>query len=107
MLGFHAAYVINVSNRGDYKWHEFCARYWMHLTHTDPLDGVPWEERLVTVVWMALTALALGQDVLVHCMAGKHRSGAVAMLLMTVLAVGGLEDWAVRPIVVREGLTRV
>ena len=107
MLGCNAAYVINVSHRGDLEWHKFCARYWMHLTHTDPLDGVSWGQRLVTVVWMALTALALGQDVLVHCQAGKHRSGAVVMLLMTVLAVGGLEDWAVRPIVVREGLTRV
>ena len=107
MLGCNAAYVINVSHRGDLEWHKFCARYWMHLTHTDPLDGVSWGQRLVTVVWMALTALALGQDVLVHCHRGKHRSGVVVMLLMTILAVGGLEDWAVRPIVVREGLTRV
>ena len=107
MLGFHVAYVINVSNRGDYKWHEFCARYWMNLNFQKKLDGVSWEQRLFVVVWCALTALALGQDVLVHCRQGKHRSGVVVMMLMTILAVGGFEDWAVRPIVVREGLTRV
>ena len=84
MLGQHIGYVINVSNRGD-EWHEFCARYWMHLNFKNELDGVSWE-------WMALTALALGQDVLVHCHQGKHRSGVVAMMLMTILAVGGFED---------------
>ena len=70
MLGQHIGYVINVSNRGD-EWHEFCARYWMHLNFKNELDGVSWE-------WMALTALALGQDVLVHSHQGKHRSGVVA-----------------------------
>ena len=68
MLGCNAAYVINVSHRGDLEWHKFCARYWMHLNFKNELDGVSWE-------WMALTALALGQDVLVHCHQGKHQSG--------------------------------
>ena len=91
-LGCHVAYVINASNRGDYSWHEYCVRYWLHLNFKNELQGVTWEQRLFTVMWCALTALALGEDVLVHCRQGKHRSGVVVMMLMTILAVAGSED---------------
>ena len=67
-------------------------RFWLNLNYKNELDGVPWEQRLFVVVWMALTALALGEDVLVHCRQGKHRSGVVVMMLMTILAVAGSED---------------
>jgi hypothetical protein len=36
-------------------------------------------------VQMALVALMMGYDVLVHCKAGKHRSGAVVVLLLALL----------------------
>ena len=112
MLGCHVAYVINASNRGDYSWHEYCVRYWLHLNFEKELQGVTWEQRLFTVMWCALTALALGEDVLVHCRQGKHRSGVVVMMLMTILAVAGSEDLSgvgsvQRPMVVGKGLTRV
>ena len=94
MLGCHVAYVINASNRGEYSWHEYCVRYWLHLNYKNVLEGVTWEQRLFVVMWCALTALALGQDVLVHCRQGKHRSGVVVMMLMTILAVAGSEDLA-------------
>ena len=92
MLGCHVAYVINASNRGDYTWHEYYARYWLHLNYKNELDGVTWEQRLFVAVWMALTAVALGEDVLVHCSQGCHRSGIMVMLLMAILAVVGSED---------------
>ena len=92
-LGCHVAYVINASNRGDYSWHEFCVRFWLHLNYKNELDGVTWERRLFVTVWFALTALALGEDVLVHCRQGRHRSGIVVMLLMSILAVVGSEDY--------------
>ena len=92
MLGCHVAYAINASNRGDYSWHEYCVRFWLNLNYKNEMDGVTWEQRLFAAVWMALTALALGEDVLVHCRQGRHRSGIVVMLLMAILAVVGSED---------------
>ena len=92
MLGCHVAYVINASNRGDYIWHEYCVRFWLNLNYNNELDGVTWEQRLFVVVWMALTALALGEVVLVHCRQGCRRSGIVVMLLMPILAVVGFQD---------------
>ena len=78
---------------GHHCWHEYCARFWLHLNYKSPLDDVTWEQRLFVAVWIALTALALGEDVLVHCRQGKHRSGIVVMLLMAILAVAGSEDY--------------
>ena len=92
MLGCHVAYVINASNKGDYNWHEYCVRFWLNLNYKNELDGVTWEQRLFAAVWMALTALALGEDVLVPCHQGCHRSGIVVMLHMAILAVVGSED---------------
>ena len=91
-LGCHVGYVINACDRGDYSWHEFCVRFWLHLNYKNELDGVTWEKRLFVAVWIALTALALGENVLIHCRQGKHRSGIVVMLLMSILAVGS-EDY--------------
>lgn len=93
MAGCHVSYVINASNRGDYSWHEFCVRFWLNLNYKNEMDGVTWEQRLFVAVWFALMALALGEDVLVHCRQGCHRSGIVVMLLMSILAVAGSEDW--------------
>ena len=53
--------------------------------------GVTWEMRLDTCVWLVLTALAAGHTVLIHCRQGKHRSGALAMLIMAILAPVGQE----------------
>ena len=68
------------------------ARFWLNLNYKNELDGVTWEQRLFVAVWMALTALALGEDVLVHCRQGCHRSGIMVMLLMAILAVVGFQD---------------
>jgi protein tyrosine/serine phosphatase len=57
------------------------------------LNGVTWLERLCTVVWLVLNALALGENVLVHCRQGKHRSGVLVMLLLGILAPVGLENY--------------
>ena len=93
MPGCHVAYIINASHRGDYSWHEYCVRFWLNLNYKNELDGVTWERRLFVAVWFALTALALGEDVLVHCRQGCHRSGIVVMLLMSILAAVGSEDY--------------
>ena len=83
----------NASDRSYYQWHEYCVRFWMNVNFKDALDGVTWEQRLSSVLWLALTALALGDNVLIHCRQGKHRSGILAMLLMSILARPGSEDW--------------
>ena len=91
--GCHVGFVINASDRSYYQWHEYCVRFWMNVNFKDALDGVTWEQRLSSVLWLALTALALGDNVLIHCRQGKHRSGILAMLIMSILARPGSEDW--------------
>ena len=83
--GCHVAFVINASDKGYYKWHDFCVRCWLNLNFHGVLNNVTWLERLCTVVWLALNALALGENVLVHCRQGKHRSGALVMLLLGIM----------------------
>ena len=87
--GCHVAFIINASDKGYYKWTDFCARYWLDLNFHGVLNGVTWLERLCTVVWLVLNALALGENVLVHCRQGKHRSGVLVMLLLGILAAVG------------------
>ena len=84
--GRNVSVVVNAADKGNYMWHDWCVRYWMNLNFRGTLDGVTWESRLSTVVWLVLTALALGEDVLVHCRQGKHRSGVLAMFLMGILS---------------------
>ena len=91
--GCYVGFVINASDKGYYKWHDWCVRYWMNLNFHGVLNDVTWLERLCTVVWLALNALALGENVLVHCRQGKHRSGVLVMLLLGILAPTGLENY--------------
>ncbi len=65
----------------------------MNLNFHGELNGITWQQRLCTVVWLVLTALALGENVLIHCRQGKHRSRALAMLMLGILAPAGLENY--------------
>lgn len=58
----------------------------MNLNYTGTLQGMTWHWRLCCVVWMVLTALMIGENVLVHCRQGRHRSGLIVMLVMSILA---------------------
>ena len=91
--GQHCDYVINAANKGYYAWHEYCVRFWMNISYKECMDGLTWHDRLCTVVWIVLTALLLGANVLIHCRQGKHRSGVLAMLIMAILAPDGKEHY--------------
>ena len=65
----------------------------MNLNFQGDLNGITWQHRLCTVVWLVLTALALGENVLLHCRQGKHRSGVLAMLILGILAPSGSENY--------------
>ena len=58
----------------------------MNLNYTGTLQGMTWHWRLCCAVWMVLTALMIGENVLVHCRQGRHRSGLIVMLVMSILA---------------------
>ena len=58
----------------------------MNLNYTGTLQGMTWHWRLCCAVWMVLTALMMGENVLVHCRQGRHRSGLIVMLVMSILA---------------------
>jgi len=61
-----------------------------------------WDVRLFMSVQMALVALMMGYSVLVHCRAGKHRSGAVVVLLLALL-MGTNLDTAMHTYINRHG----
>ena len=65
----------------------------MNLNFHGGLNGITWQHRVSTVVWLVLTALALGENVLLHCRQGKHRSGVLAMLILGILAPSGSENY--------------
>ena len=58
----------------------------MNLNFTGTLQGKTWHWRLCCAIWMILTALMTGENVLVHCRQGRHRSGLIVMLVMSILA---------------------
>ncbi len=47
------------------------------------------EHRMGAVVWLIMTAMMMGEDVLVHCRQGKHRSSVVCLLIMMIICDGG------------------
>ena len=51
------------------------------------LNHVTHEQRMGVVVWLILTAMMMGEDVLVHCRQGKHRSAVVCLLIMLIISM--------------------
>ena len=84
----HVGYIVNAANQ-DYKWHPWCLRFWANINHKGVMNHVTHEHRMGVVVWLILTAMMMGEDVLVHCRQGKHRSGCVIMIIMMILGGAG------------------
>ena len=78
----------NIINFADvnYQWHPFCARFWLNLGYDGTPEEGTWEERMVTAVKLVLAALMFGENVLLHCRQGKHRSGALCILMLALLS---------------------
>ncbi len=47
---------------------------------------------MAPVVWLILTAMMMGEDVLVHCRQGKHRSAVVCLLIMLTIGSAQTEE---------------
>ena len=68
------------------------SRFWLNIKYKGAWAGevvrgtkLPWGRRIRRAVSMTLHALVNGETVLVHCLAGKHRSGAFAVLILSLL----------------------
>ena len=88
--GQHVAYIVNAA-RVDFKWHPWCLRFWANINYKGILNHVTHEHRICVVVWLILTALMMGEDVLVHCRQGKHRSSVLCMLIMLIIGSVGAD----------------
>ena len=86
--GQHVAYVVNAAERG-YKWHPWCLRFWANIHYMRLLNNVGHDQRMEVVVWLILTAMMIGEDVLVHCRQGKHTSTVVCLLIMILMSGRG------------------
>jgi hypothetical protein len=88
--GQHVAYIVNAAHV-DFKWHPWCLRFWANINYKGILNHVTHEHRICVVVWLILTALMMGEDVLVHCRQGKHRSSVLCMLIMLIVGSVGAD----------------
>ena len=89
--GQHVAYVVNAADV-DFKWHPWCLRFWANINFKGVLNHVTHEQRMGVVVWLILTAMMMGEDVLVHCRQGKHRSAVVCLLIMLIIGSAQTEE---------------
>ena len=55
------------------------------------MSGISWQDRLKHAVRVVLGALLHGENVLVHCFRGRHRSGAFAMFCLALIMGWDLE----------------
>ena len=82
--GEHVAYIINCADI-NYAWHPWCPRFWLNLGFRGVFDELDWPARMMTAVKLVMLALMFGQEVLIHCRQGKHRSGALCILMLALL----------------------
>ena len=58
---------------------------WLHIQERSWFNGRNWFQRMRSVMHWVLIHLAAGHSVLLHCWAGKHRSGVFGVLLIALL----------------------
>lgn len=88
--GIWAGYIINCYNE-DSPFHPFCVRTWLNVGHRGQMSGVSWQARLEHAVKMVLSGLLHGENVLVHCFRGRHRSGAFIIFCLALIMGWDLE----------------
>ena len=76
--------IVNCANI-DYPATPVCRRLWLNLNFRGELNGRTWHQRMHRSVEFCLTASAESNDVLAHCLSGRHRSGAFASLIVALL----------------------
>ena len=55
------------------------------------MSGISWQDRLEDAVRVVFGALLLGENVLVHCFRGRHRSGAFTIFCLALIMGWDLE----------------
>ena len=88
--GIWAGYIINSYNE-DSPSHPFCVRTWLNVGHRGEMSGVSWQARLEHAVKMVFSGLLHGENVLVHCFRGRHRSGGFVIFCLALIMGWDLE----------------
>ena len=58
---------------------------WLHIQERSWFNGRGWYQRMRAILLFVILHLAAGRDALLHCWAGKHRSGVFGVLLVALL----------------------
>ena len=61
---------------------------WLHIQERSWFNGRGWYQRMRAILLFVILHLAAGRDALLHCWAGKHRSG-VCSVFCWLLCFGG------------------
>lgn len=60
--------------------------FWLSIGYKGAIDGVPWVDRVAAALKLSVKAISRGESVLIHCRAGKHRTGVFATMLLACLS---------------------
>ena len=88
--GIWAGYIANCYNE-DSPFHPLCVRALLNVGYRGGMSGVSRQDRLEHAVRMVLGALLHGENVLVHCFRGRHRSGAFVIFCLALIMGWDLE----------------
>jgi len=83
--------LMTAQNSGAVNWLRRQTRYWLNVRFKGSMDGpegkrsLPWERRMTHAMSLILRFLKDGQVVLLHCKAGKHRSGFEGALTLALI----------------------
>ena len=67
---------------------------WLHIQERSWFNGRSWFQRMRSILAFVITHLAAGRAVLLHCHAGKHRSGCFGVLVIALIQGRGLDEAA-------------
>jgi hypothetical protein len=60
--------------------------FWLNVNYKGTLNGMLWEARAKAALTLIVQTLCSGENVLVHCRHGKHRSGVVTITSIALMA---------------------
>jgi len=82
----HADAVVNCAQYDfEYRLKDMHQHRWLHIQERHWFNGRSWQQRMRRILDFVITHLVAKHAVLLHCWAGKHRSGVFGVLLIALI----------------------